>query len=170
MANFDAAIDYVLRNEGGYVNDPEDPGGETNYGICKRDHPTVDIKNLTLVEVKQIYLAAYWRYDGIASQMIATKLLDWAVNMEGNGWAGAAIFVLQKAVKVQFPAFIPDGVYGPQTERFTNLCQPEHLILDMRTCARIHRTKLILKNPKLQKFFNGWMERDNRMPAAAAGA
>ena len=44
---FDDIIKVVLHHEGGYVNDPQDPGGETNFGIAKRSHPDVDIKNLT---------------------------------------------------------------------------------------------------------------------------
>jgi hypothetical protein len=47
MSKFDEIIEVVLEHEGGYVNDPKDPGGETNYGIAKRSHPDVDIKNLT---------------------------------------------------------------------------------------------------------------------------
>ena len=45
--NFTRAISFVLKWEGGYVNDPADPGGKTKYGISKRYHPKVDIKALT---------------------------------------------------------------------------------------------------------------------------
>ena len=38
------ASDWILQTEGGYVNDPADPGGETKYGISKKAYPTVDIK------------------------------------------------------------------------------------------------------------------------------
>ena len=44
----------------GYVNDPKDPGGETNYGISKRAYPDVDIKNLTEDGAKDIYKRDYW--------------------------------------------------------------------------------------------------------------
>ena len=44
---FEAAVDRVLGHEGGYVNHPNDPGGETNWGISKRSYPNVDIKALT---------------------------------------------------------------------------------------------------------------------------
>ena len=47
LTKFDDIIEVVLHHEGGYVNDPDDPGGETNFGIAKRSHPDVDIKNLT---------------------------------------------------------------------------------------------------------------------------
>jgi lysozyme family protein len=52
---------FVLRYEGGYVNHPEDPGGETKYGISKRSYPNEDIKNLTLERALQIYHENYWR-------------------------------------------------------------------------------------------------------------
>src|SRR5690242_10944779 len=48
MADFFQAIAYVLQNEGGYSCNPDDPGGETKFGICRRDHPGVDIANLKL--------------------------------------------------------------------------------------------------------------------------
>jgi hypothetical protein len=57
---FNEAVEFVLRWEGGYVNDPNDPGGETKYGISKRAHPDLDIKNLTLDEAKNIYYNDYW--------------------------------------------------------------------------------------------------------------
>ena len=58
--SFDEIIEVVLHHEGGYVNDPKDPGGETNYGISKRAYPDVDIKNLTEDGAKDIYRRDYW--------------------------------------------------------------------------------------------------------------
>ncbi len=58
--DFEKAIEFVLSWEGGYVNDPRDPGGETNYGISKRSFPSLDIKNLTRDQAKQIYFEKYW--------------------------------------------------------------------------------------------------------------
>ena len=56
MAEFKLAIPRVITNEGGYVNDPDDPGGETKYGISKRSYPALDIKNLTVEQATAIYL------------------------------------------------------------------------------------------------------------------
>ena len=55
LVEFDEIIEVVLHHEGGYVNDPDDPGGETNFGIAKRSHPDVDIANLTKDGAKEIY-------------------------------------------------------------------------------------------------------------------
>ena len=52
---FDHCIELVLGHEGGYVDDPNDAGGETNWGISKRAYKDVDIKNLTKEEAKAIY-------------------------------------------------------------------------------------------------------------------
>ena len=47
-------ISQVLHHEGGYVNDPTDMGGETNFGITKRWYPDLDIKNLTKEQAKMV--------------------------------------------------------------------------------------------------------------------
>ena len=60
MSKFDEIIEGVLKHEGGYVNDPTDLGGETNFGITKRFYPDVDIKNLTEEGAKEIYKKDYW--------------------------------------------------------------------------------------------------------------
>lgn len=60
MSLFDSAFMAVEIIEKGYVADPQDPGGETRYGISKRAYPQLDIKTLTLVQAKGIYLTDYW--------------------------------------------------------------------------------------------------------------
>jgi lysozyme family protein len=54
MSNFDLAVEFVLRHEGGLVHNPHDPGGTTNFGISQRAYPEVDIGNLTRDEAKEI--------------------------------------------------------------------------------------------------------------------
>lgn len=58
--NFALAVGFTLKKEAGYVNDKDDPGGETNFGIAKRYHPDVDIKNLTETAAAMIYKMEYW--------------------------------------------------------------------------------------------------------------
>ncbi len=60
MNNFQKAIKFVLDKEGGYVNDPIDPGGETKYGISKATFPDINIKTLTLQQATEIYRVYYW--------------------------------------------------------------------------------------------------------------
>jgi lysozyme family protein len=53
--------EWILAVEGGYVNNPADPGGETKYGISKRAYPNIDIAKLTLDQALNIYYNAYWQ-------------------------------------------------------------------------------------------------------------
>jgi lysozyme family protein len=167
MSEFLTAIPYVLKNEGGYVNNPKDPGGETKYGICKRDHPLVDIKNLTPEQADEIYRTQYWSCGGIASQPVATKFLDMAVNMEGTGRAGAAVKILQQAVAVQFPNVLrPDGHYGPNTELMVNRCDATRLLADMARLACARYNSLADHNPDFETFRDGWLVRAEKLPNA----
>ncbi len=59
MSDFQIAVNLVLNHEGGYVNNPSDPGGETNFGIAKRWHPDLDIRNLTKDQASVIYQQQY---------------------------------------------------------------------------------------------------------------
>ena len=115
-SSFDLAIPVVLENEGGYVNDPADPGGETKYGISKRSYPALDIKNLTVEQATAIYLRDFWQFDGIIDQRVANKLFDAYVNLKHR-----AILYAQQIV---FKSLTPDGVYGPETEDALNRADP----------------------------------------------
>lgn len=124
MENFDLAIEYVFNNEKGYVNDPDDPGGETNLGITRdllikyqEEHPeaaTWTIPTLTKDQAKEIYRDFFWepmRLDElifIAAQLI----LDCAVNRGQT----AALVNAQVAAKVN-----PDGHIGPKTIAAINI-------------------------------------------------
>lgn len=80
--NFALAVGFVLKHEGGYSNDPDDPGGETNFGISKRYHPEVDIKNLTPDAAAKIYFSDYWMK--LADSLpfpLDIAVLDSSVNM-----------------------------------------------------------------------------------------
>lgn len=57
---FESWVNNVLGEEGGYVNIPADPGGETNWGISKRAFPNVDIKNLSRTDAIDLYRKYYW--------------------------------------------------------------------------------------------------------------
>lgn len=58
---FETAVTEVLGEEGGYTNNPADPGGETQWGISKRAFPNVDIKNLTREGAIDLYRKSYWQ-------------------------------------------------------------------------------------------------------------
>lgn len=81
--SLDQALALVLKFEGGYVNDPDDPGGETKYGISKRSYPNVDIRNLTPELAGTIYQNDYWGPAGCAhlTPGMAVVVFDSAVNV-----------------------------------------------------------------------------------------
>ena len=96
-ANCGTALVKVFGHEGGYVNDPHDPGGETKFGICKRVYPKEDIKRLTLERAAQLYRRDYWNplhLGELKSQAIATEILDTAVNCG----VGTAAIIVEKTV------------------------------------------------------------------------
>lgn len=81
--SFERAFELVIGHEGGYVNDPQDPGGETKFGISKRAYPTLDIKGLTIEQAREIYLRDYWfgaGCDKVADDAMAILMFDCAVN------------------------------------------------------------------------------------------
>ena len=59
QGNFDKCLELILHHEGGYVNHPQDPGGETNLGVTKRVYEdfggTKSMKELTVEDVTPIY-------------------------------------------------------------------------------------------------------------------
>jgi lysozyme family protein len=85
---FDRAFDLVIGSEGGYVNDPRDPGGETKFGISKRAYPDVSIADLDVLAAKAIYMKDYFVRVGAEGQQFfkAYVLFDSAV-LHGVSWA-----------------------------------------------------------------------------------
>ena len=83
MGDFQQSVAFVLQQEGGYVNNPADPGGETKYGISKRAYPQLDIASLTREQATQIYYTDYWLPSGADSlpQPLALVVFDTAVNL-----------------------------------------------------------------------------------------
>lgn len=102
---FDVMFDRLVKAEGDYVNDPNDPGGETNYGINKRSYPSVNIAALTRDGAKAIYARDFWSRidaDKLPSS-VAYQTFDFAV----NSGIETAVRKLQAAVGVA-----DDGYWG----------------------------------------------------------
>lgn len=149
MADFNIAIPIVLRNEGGYVWDANDSGGETKYGISKRSYPNLDIKNLNVAQATVIYLKDFWKFGGINDQDVANKLFDSYVNMKH-----IAIKLIQRLVNVP-----QDGEYGPATERAINQYDPGMLLAHFKESLINHYQNIVKANPAEGKFLVGWLRR-----------
>jgi lysozyme family protein len=145
---FDQCFDKLISHEGGYVNDPRDPGGETKYGISKRSYPQVDIKALTLEAAKEIYKRDYWdraQCDKLPPAL-AYLLFDAAV----NSGIGQAIRLLQRALNLA-----DDGILGPLTLATVQRVDPEAV------CARFlgQRLEFMAKLSAWEAFGRGWARR-----------
>lgn len=149
--NFKKALDTVLVFEGGHVDDPADPGGETKYGISKRAYPDLDIGGLTKKQAGEIYRADYWdacRCDDLP-RGLDLVVFDAAVN-QGPGFARRA---LQKAAGVTV-----DGIIGPQTLAAADVSNPAP-IRDMACEVSAIRGERYGKTRNFDRFGFGWMRR-----------
>lgn len=167
MAEFAPAMAVVLEHEGGFSNDPVDPGGATNFGITAATlgdyrglgHPASpdEVRALTLDEASQIYFARYWKaaYGWLSDQTIATKTFDLAVNA-GEHTAG---LVLQRALGAAGWPVVVDGAIGPGTVAAANRCDPVELLVDLCAEQAAYYRDLVQRKPTLEKFLHGWLVR-----------
>lgn len=146
--NFDTAFDRLIGHEGGYVNNPLDPGGETNWGISKRAYPNVDIKNLTRDGAKDIYRADFWNRvnaerlpDGVAFQ-----LFDFAV----NSGIETAIRYFQRALGVA-----DDGHWGPASQNAADFATETDMIMNLNA----ERLEFMTKLQNWPNASRGWARR-----------
>ena len=155
---FERAVKIVLKNEGGYVNDPVDPGGETKYGITKRTYPKVDIKNLTEDGAKAIYKRDFWDpypYDKLVYPDLAAKIFDTSVNVGQK----RAFKFLQLAANIEGAKLVVDGAWGPKTTAAVNAINGEKLHSVYRQVQADYYKNLVAARPSLSKYIRGWLRR-----------
>ena len=153
LTRFDDIIEVVLEHEGGYVNDPDDPGGETNFGIAKRSHPDVDIANLTEEGAKEIYYQDYWMKNRVPQMTEDLKHIYF--DMCVNQGRGRAVKILQRAANAKGADLVVDGGLGPKTISALNGVE-----LDRVRAYRVkYYADLVTRKPDLEKFYFGWFRR-----------
>ena len=168
---FTACLDEVLRQEGGYADDPADPGGATNMGVTRKTLagwrqvspwwklPKSEVKDLQREEAARLYRALYWnrcRGDALPPGL-DLGLFDFAVNAGPD----RAIKTLQTLLGVS-----ADGIIGPVTLAAIsrrNAAGPAALIEAL--CAR--RLSVLLGLSAALRFGSGWRRRVTRIRAAA---
>ncbi len=151
-------IDEVLSNEGGYVNNKYDLGGETKFGISKRSYPDLDIQNITLDKAKSIYFKDYWqqeRYNEIKDLSVVTKLFDLAINMGAN----IAHRLIQRALRSTNTKVVEDGILGPKTIKAINSVDSTDLLAALKSEAAGYYRSIASSNTKQERFLNGWLNR-----------
>lgn len=149
-----ALIDYTIAKEGGYSNDPNDAGGETNLGISRRSYPNVDIKNLTKDVAAEIYYRDYLIIPNIL--VIPTLRLRWKVfDIAVNMGAIRAVKMLQEAVAVN-----QDGVLGKATLEAIEKIDETFIIFRLVHLQMKHYVKRVIKVvPSDLVYLQGWTER-----------
>jgi lysozyme family protein len=155
--NYPRSLTEVLKHEGGYVNDPLDPGGATNKGITqaiyddwRADEGLVkrSVKYINDYEVGKIYKNQYWdacHCDGLPSG-VDYAVFDFAV----NSGVKRAIRYLQQVVSVS-----QDGQVGPMTIQAINTIGAREVVTAL--CAA--RLKFLQLLPTFPRFGNGWTQR-----------
>jgi lysozyme family protein len=142
----------------GYVNDPNDSGGETKYGIAKNANPSTDITHLDWEGAKAIYYTSYWlnsKCDKMNGRLAALNF-DGAIQ---HGSATAAKFI-QRAIGV-----VDDGVIGPVT--LASLATKDPFVICNAVCdQRVkYYNNIVINNPSQQKYLAGWLRRVAEMRA-----
>ena len=157
--DFRESVKVILKHEGGYVNDPDDPGGETKMGISKKAYPHLNIKELTEQDVKDIYHRDYWLKAKVPQVPDELKLIyfDMVVNMGRS----RAVKILQQSISAKGVKTTVDGGIGPQTisNALKSGLEPERL----RSYRVKYYADLVNRKPKLGKYWYGWYRRATKV-------
>jgi lysozyme family protein len=168
---YENRITNILQNEGGFVNNPNDPGGATNKGICWNTwqnaapsilgiSPTLEnLQNLSTDDAKKIYKSLYWdknNLDQVQDGDLRYLIFDFYVNAQGN-----AIKVLQATLNGLGNSVSVDGGMGSQTIAAINSTDPISLYNSFKTGRQNYYDRISRLNPKLQRFLTGWTNRVN---------
>ena len=168
MADVKKLVPFILKWEGGFVNDPDDLGGATNMGVtigawksCGYDKDgdgDIDVDDLHLLTredvVNRVLKPHYWdrwKADEIKSQSVANILVDWA-------WASGVhgIEIPQRLLGVKV-----DGIVGPKTLEAINRQNPRELFDRIKIARFDFIEDICRKRPANNKFKRGWMNRIN---------
>jgi lysozyme family protein len=158
-------IQRTIEHEGGYVNNPNDAGGETKYGISKRSFPEENIPNLTIARAIELYKKHFWAHprlnlDEIArlSERVAWKIFDISVNA---GQARAGILA-QRALQWKYTMTI-DGWIGAESlgaiERYLDEYGENALLIAIAREQAGHYVEIVLMNTSQIIFLRGWISR-----------
>lgn len=178
MAHFVSAMKYLASLEGGYVNDPDDRGGATKYGISlnfykqniDRYADESDIQALTREDAENIYREWFWYPSGVAaldSRDLANRVFALVV----NAGIKPAVRVLQRAVNQTVRSeddhwgIAVDGVLGPETAENANEIPESQLLPDFRLAAMEFYLQLLgmeitkVRRTQFDDFEKGWLRR-----------
>ena len=162
--NWQKCLETILHHEGGYVNHPKDPGGETNLGVTKRVYEewggTKDMKELTVEDVSPIYKKNYW--DHVKGDHLPAGLDLCVFDFGVNAGTGRAAKYLQKMIGTT-----PDGGIGPMTlaklKEYVDAKGIEHTV----KLYQMGRQKYYESLSTFSTFGRGWTRRVEETTALA---
>jgi lysozyme family protein len=173
MSTFASAIPIILRHEGGYVNNPADPGGATNWGISTLiiEEWHIEAKDLGIPDLSpesikampqdaavKVYKRIFWDpylYERILDQRMATKVFDCAVNIGPK----RAHRLAQYACNACGQHLDTDGILGPIAFSALNVVNPLEWMPAMCEEMRHYYDDLMFRKPALRVFGDNWMRR-----------
>lgn len=161
---FDECLKLVLKSEGGFVNNPNDPGGMTNLGVTRntweawvgRASSEKEMKSLTPELVAPLYKRKYW--DAIRGDELPDGVDYCVFDMAVNSGVGRAVKFLQEIVGTTV-----DGAIGPKTLAATRAYDPVKLI----EAYNEKRKAFLASLPTYQYFGKGWNHRIASVKAEA---
>lgn len=165
--DYQKALRQILKYEGGYVNDPDDPGGATNMGITQKVYDAyrkskglanAPVKGISKEEVSAIYEERYWKASRAAylKWPLSLAVFDTAVNF---GVGRSNQFVAQ--------ALGLEGTtkWNPKASELIHTADPKAVALKIVELRIAFRHARVAKAPSQKKFLKGWLNRDNDLKA-----
>lgn len=179
MQTVSGIAEEIIAREGGYVNDPDDPGGATNFGVTIHtmrrlgldldgdgDVDAHDVKRITRQQARDIYVRDYFHKPGIGAlpEPLHATVFDMYVNAGGN-----AARILQRLLNEMGHGLTVDGAIGPRTIRATHAAieaAPDHLVDAYGIARRNYYYAIGDRRPASRKFARrrdggkgGWIKR-----------
>lgn len=170
-AKFESVIGDSLYSEGGYSNNKNDRGGETNFGITRsfmEDYKyalpggeAIPIKDLTIDDAKKLFKALWERYNlwQIRDKKLAYAINDYMI----NSYAGSVARRIQKILNSQGASLKVDGCFGPKSLEAIHKADTKWLIDEIIKERYSHYRELVKKDPGQIEFYTGWIKRLNRV-------
>lgn len=171
MDKINEMVNQILSHEGGFVNDPDDRGGATNFGVTLKTYSewlgrpasVAEVRAMKVETAKEIYLSRYYytpRINGFPEE-VQPQIFDCSIN---HGPRRAVKFVQTVCNLAGFGPVAVDGVNGPNTMEVAKTANQEMGVYFNNAIAdeRIdfyHR--IVASNPSQKKFLNGWLKRAN---------
>ena len=158
QTNYQKCLETILHHEGGYVNHPKDPGGETNWGVTKRVYVewggSKDMKDLLVADVAPIYKKNYW--DKVKGDDLPSGLDLCVFDFGVNAGPGRSAKYLQTMIGT-----VADGGIGPNTLKCVDEYVDKHGLIDTIINFQEARQSYYEKLSTFATFGRGWTRRVN---------